>query len=62
MSVVTEVIIGGWTTALAMFGFFALNESGKLLKIRKNVASWLESAAAVVRADENLKVGREDAA
>jgi hypothetical protein len=45
-------MIGGWTTALAMFGFLALNESGKLLRIRRGMAGWLESAAAVVRASE----------
>ncbi len=62
MSVVTEVIIGGWTTAFAMFAFHALNESGKLLRIRQSVAQWLESAAAVLRANESLEAGREDAA
>jgi hypothetical protein len=52
MSFFAELMIGGWTAALAMFGFLALNESGKLLRIRRGMAGWLESAAAVVRASE----------
>jgi hypothetical protein len=66
MSIVTAVTIGGWTTAFAMFAFFALSESGKLLRIRQSVASLLESAAAAVRdevrANESLEASREDAA
>lgn len=62
MSVVTEVIIGGWTTTFAMFAFLALKESGKLLRIRQSIASRLELAASWVRASERQEAGREDAA
>jgi hypothetical protein len=60
MSIVMEVIIGGWMTTFAMFGFLALAESGKLLKIRNRMALWLESAATAVRNEPELE--REDAA
>jgi hypothetical protein len=43
MSLVVKLMIGGWTTTLAMFGFYALSESGKLLQIRKRIALWLET-------------------
>jgi hypothetical protein len=63
MSIVDEVIIGGWTTAIAMIGFCALHESGKLLKIRRRIAFWLETAANSVRPRaESLQPERENAA
>ena len=63
MSIVNEVIIGGWTSAIAMIGVCALNESGKLLRIRKLVAFWLETAADSVRPPaESLQGERESAA
>ena len=56
MSFVVKLMIGGWTTTLAMIGFCALNESGKLLKIRERIAQWLESSASLVRpARESLQ-------
>jgi len=45
MSLVVKLMIGGWTGTLAMIGFCALNESGKLLNIRKRLASWLEPSS-----------------
>jgi hypothetical protein len=42
MSVVVKLMIFGWCTTFAMIGICALNQSGKLLKIRKRIASWLE--------------------
>jgi hypothetical protein len=45
MSLVVKLMIGGWITTFAMIGFFALKESGKLIKIRKRMALWLESSA-----------------
>lgn len=52
MSFFAELMIGGWTAALAMFGFLALNESGNLVRTRRRIAGWLESAAAFVHASE----------
>jgi hypothetical protein len=46
MSLVMKLMIGGWATTLAMIGVCALNESGKLFKIRKRIASWLEPSDA----------------
>lgn len=63
MSIVIVVMIAGWTTTLAMIGFFALKESGKLLKIRERVALWLAGLAAVVRpGEEDLDPESESAA
>jgi len=42
MSLVVKLMIGGWTTTLAMIGVCALHQSGKLFKICKRLASWLE--------------------
>jgi len=42
---VAKLIIGGWMTTLVMFGFWALVESGKLLKIREGIKSRLENRA-----------------
>jgi hypothetical protein len=46
MSLVVKMMIVGWIATLAMIGCCALNESGKLLNIRKSVGSWLETFAA----------------
>jgi len=46
MSLVTVVMIAGWTGSAAVIAFFALKESGKLLNLRDRVASWLEPADA----------------
>jgi hypothetical protein len=63
MSIVDGVMIGGWTTAVAMIGFCALHESGKLLKIRIRIAFWLETAANLVRPRaESLQPERENLA
>jgi len=37
------LMIGGWACTFGMIGFYALSESGKLLKIRKRIALWLET-------------------
>jgi hypothetical protein len=37
------LMIGGWACTFAMVGFYALSESGRLLKIRKRIALWLET-------------------
>lgn len=63
MSSVLKLMIGGWVTAFAMFGFCALNKSGKLLKIRERIALWLETLAAQLRMSEKgLHPEREDTA
>lgn len=63
MSLVVKLMIGGWITTLTMIGVCALNESGKLLKIRKRMAIWLDSSpSAVVRGrKEGLQPERESA-
>jgi hypothetical protein len=48
MSLFVRLMIVGWLTTFAMIGFCALAESGKLLKIRKRLAAWLEGPAIVV--------------
>jgi hypothetical protein len=45
MSLFVKLMIGGWTTAFAMFGLCALKESGKLLEIHKRIGLWLEASA-----------------
>jgi hypothetical protein len=63
MSIVVKLMIGGWATTFAMYGFFALDESGKLLEIRERIALWLETLADQVRIpEEGMEPGREDAA
>lgn len=63
MSFFAKLMIGGWLTTFAMFGFCALNESGKLRIVRQCVASWMETLASVVRAsEESTQPEREDAA
>ena len=63
MSLFVELMIGGWTTAFAMIAFFALRESGKLLKIRKRMTLWLDPAVSqAVRAPQGgLQPERENA-
>lgn len=58
MSLVAELIIGGWTATLVMIEFCALHECGMLLEIRNRIASWLEPLAA----DESLQPERENVA
>jgi hypothetical protein len=54
MPLFVKLMIGGWTGTLAMIAFCALNESGKLLNIRKRLASWLEpSTPKAPRASEH---------
>ncbi len=50
MSLFAKLMIGGWTSAIAMSGFCALDASGKLIRVRRRMASWLDpSDRAVVR-------------
>ena len=43
MSVVVMLMIFGWSALFAMIAFYALRESGKLLKIRRRMALWLDN-------------------
>jgi hypothetical protein len=62
MSLFVMLIIGGWTTAIAIIGFYALKESGQLLKIHKRVGLWLEASAPRLNMpDQSLQPDREDA-
>ena len=63
MSIVVKLMIGGWITTLTMIGVCALHESGRLLKIRKRMAMWLDSSPyEVVRGrEEGLQPERESA-
>jgi len=45
MSLFVKLMIASWTIAIAMVGCCALRQSGKLLKIRKRMASWRETSA-----------------
>jgi hypothetical protein len=42
MTVVTKLIIGGWISEIGLVCIFALNESGKLLKMHRRLGQWLE--------------------
>lgn len=44
MSIVVMLMIFGWSTCFAMIGFCALKDSGKLLKIRRSMALWLDNS------------------
>ena len=52
MSLFVKLMITGWTTALVMFGFFALRESGKLAKIGKRIVLRLETSTRPIRTRE----------
>jgi hypothetical protein len=58
MSVVVMLMIGGWTTTICMFAFCALKESGKLLRIRRRMALWLDASVAAQRARADNFAGR----
>jgi len=53
MSLMWELIIGGWSATFAMIGFYALQESGRLLDLRRRIARWLEPSVEV-RMPESL--------
>ena len=42
MSIVVMLMIFGWSALFAMIAFYAMKESGKLLKIRRRMALWLD--------------------
>jgi hypothetical protein len=42
MTLFFMLMIGGWTSAIAIIGSFALAESGKLLEIHRRIGFWLE--------------------
>jgi hypothetical protein len=59
MSLFAKLMIASWSSAIAMFGYFALSESGVLLQIRRHLVRWLEAGPA---SEESLLPGGEDAA
>jgi hypothetical protein len=59
MSLFVKLMIAGWSSAIAMIGYFALEESGVLLQIRRRVLLWLETEHAP---EESVFSEREDAA
>ena len=46
MSVVTILMIGGWAATFSLVGTCALNEAGKLNRIRRRLALWLDASLA----------------
>lgn len=63
MSAFAMLMIGGWTSAIVMFGVCALKESGKLLEIHKRIRLWLESLATRLSApEESAQPERENVA
>jgi hypothetical protein len=61
MSLVVKLIIFGWIGTFAMIGYFALNESGKLLELRKTIAAWMEPGDGDM-SDQSLQPEDEDMA
>lgn len=55
------LMIASWSIAIALIGCCALHQSGKLLRIRKRMALWLETSA-TREPEESLEAGSEDAA
>jgi hypothetical protein len=45
MPLAGKLVIAGWSTLCAIFTCIALLESGKLLKVRHHLASWIEPAS-----------------
>jgi len=62
MSLVVKLIIGGWTTWFALIAFYALDESGKLLRARRRIALWLEPTLNTTLQERGLQAEAEDAA
>jgi len=44
MSVVVMLMIFGWSTFFGMIAYYSLKESGKLAKIRRRAALWLDNS------------------
>jgi hypothetical protein len=61
MSLVFKLIIGGWSTAFAMFGLLALHESGKLRQVRTRIKLWV-ARREVPAAEGGLQPDRDGAA
>ncbi|MGA7684166.1 MAG: hypothetical protein WCC32_00860 [Terriglobales bacterium] len=57
MSIITMLIIGGWSATLSMIAVCALKESGKLRQIRRHAALWIDSSlrAAVPASEKNME-------
>jgi hypothetical protein len=59
MSPFVKLMIGSWSSAIALIGYFALKESGVLLQICRRVVLWLETEHTP---GESVFSEREDAA
>jgi hypothetical protein len=59
MSPFVKLMIGSWSSAIAVIGYFALKESGVLLKICRRVVLWLETEHTT---GESVFSERQDAA
>lgn len=53
MSFFATLMIAGWGSAIALGCFYALSESGKLLMIRKRIASWLNTPEEAAQPEAN---------
>jgi hypothetical protein len=64
MSFIVKLIIGGWLSTFAIIGVCALNQSGKLLKFRNRLASWIEvrEASSTLEREVGLAPDGESAA
>jgi hypothetical protein len=63
MSLFAKLMIGGWTSTIAVIAGCALRESGKWVQIRESIALWLgTSIARVQRTPDKFQAEKEDAA
>jgi hypothetical protein len=62
MSLVVKLIIGGWSAWFALIAFYALDESGKVLRVRRRIALWLEPTPDVMMQERDLQGEAKDAA
>lgn len=62
MFLVNVLMVGGWAVTLSIIGLGALSESGRMLRIRRRLALWLDaSAVAGARAQRNTVRGMANA-
>ena len=53
MSIVVMLMIFGWSTCFAMVGFCALKDSGKLRRVRRSMALWLDNTLTPAEGSDN---------
>jgi hypothetical protein len=54
MHFAVKLIVGGWTTTIALFVLFALHESGKFIAIRKQLILLAEFLILILRVPEEI--------